>query len=146
MEKSKIVKMENRAWKGIRLVTERIELAQYSPSLPFGTETYHIYTIERHIPRNLFMLQREHGIAELFHSSIKIGYTKPIEGCYGGITAWSKTIKPLIRKIEELENVKVEITDSNISNQEKYAIEDNARILKQYPSWKTPTLREEVLS
>jgi hypothetical protein len=140
-----IIKMENRAWKGIRLVTQPIKLcAEYNENLPvkdqnipIGTHLSHTYEITRHIPLNYFMLTLEYETVETFVSSIKAGYTFVTKGSYAGSKAFSKTIAPLIALIEKWENVKIEVTDPNLADQEKYDIEDNERTLKKIPSWRT---------
>jgi hypothetical protein len=140
-----VVKMDNRAWKGIRLVTETIKLCtDYNEkiplkeqNIPIGTHLSHTYEITRHIPLNYFMLTLEYEKVETFVSSIKAGYTFVTKGSYAGSKAFSKSIAPLIALIEKWEGVKIEVTDPNLVEQEKYDIEDNERVLKKIPSWRT---------
>lgn len=138
----KIVKMENRAWKGIRLVTESINLyADYNDKIPIaeqqkiplGTHLNHVYEITRHIPINHFMLEMEYEITEMFVSSVKVDFQVYTKGSYCKLVGFSKTIAPLIAWIEKTENVKIEVTDPNLSENEKYDIEENEKTLKKIP-------------
>lgn len=139
------VKMDNRAWNGIRLVTEPIkQCAEYNESIavkdqniPIGTHLNHTYEITRHIPLNHFMLSLEYEKVETFVSSIKANYTFVTKGSYAGSIAFSKTIAPLIALIEQREKVKIEVTDPNLAEQEKYDIEENEKTLLKIPSWRT---------
>ena len=140
------IKMENRAWKGVRLVTQPIILKEFSEDLPLQTHLNHIYEITFHVCANHFVLEQEFEETEMFVSSIKAGYTRYTKGSYAKIIGFSKTIAPLIKWIEQHENVKIEITDPNIAEQEAYDIEDNIRVLKKYPSWKHYLKPEEIIS
>jgi len=108
--------MENRAWRGIRLVTEPIEE---------GDKIY-VYTIGWHIPIGMFYLEEEVTYPE--------GIGRPF-GTYGKIIAYSSKVKPLIRHIEKLRKVKIRL-DRDITRDEEYDIQEGRKILEKHPSWK----------
>lgn len=109
------VVMENRAWKGIRLVSEPIREG----------EREYVYTIGWHVPVGMFCLEEQ--ITHLDR--------KPVPETVGGIVAYSKSVQPLIRHIEKIRNIEVKL-EEDISAQEKYAVAEGERILRQYPKWK----------
>jgi hypothetical protein len=110
------VVMENRACSGIRLVSERILE---------GNREY-VYTIGWHVPIGMFYLEEQTTYLD----------RKPIPETYGGIIAFSKRVRPLIKHIEEIRGVKIKLKEDT-SAQEQYDIAEGERLLKKYPKWKT---------
>jgi hypothetical protein len=109
------VLMENRAARGIRLVSEHIRE---------GDREY-VYEIGWHVPVGMFYLEEQTTYLD----------RKPQE-TYGGIIAFAHTIKPLIKHIEEIRNVNVKLKEDTVA-QEEYEIAEGKRILKKYPKWKS---------
>lgn len=107
--------MENRAVRGVRLVSQ--------PILE-GNRSY-VYTIGWHVPAGMFYLEEE-----VTHLDEKPPKT------LGKIIAFAKRVNPLIRHIEERRNVKIRLAE-DISDQEHYAVMDGERILKKYPRWRS---------
>ncbi|MCL6579776.1 MAG: hypothetical protein K6T73_10450 [Candidatus Bathyarchaeota archaeon] len=109
------VLMENRAARGIRLVSEHIRE---------GNREY-VYEIGWHVPIGMFYLEEQTTYLD----------RKPVPETYGGIIAFSHNIKPLIKHVEELRNVKVKLKE-DIAAQEQYEIAEGKRLLEKYPKWK----------
>jgi len=119
--------MVNRAWRGIRLVTEKIteDAKEY------------IYTIGWHVPIGMFYLEQQ--ITHLDR--------KPIPETFGSMPYFACTVKPLIQHIEKQHNVKIEVvSETNIEQAEEYDIEDGKRLLEKYPKWKTEIDSKLILS
>ena len=126
-----MVKMENRAGRGVRLVTETIRE---------GMKEY-IYEIGWHVPIGKFYL--EESITHLDRSE---GHTTSCHPTFTGHVGYADRIQPLIKWIENKRNVKIEIDDPNLSANEEYSITDGQRILKKYPKWKTKLSPEEIIA
>jgi hypothetical protein len=109
------VTMENRAWRGVRLVSKPIREGQKE----------YVYTIGWHTSVGMFYLEEE--VTDLSR--------KPVPVTSGSIIAYSKNVKPLIQHIEKLRGVKVKLTE-DISAQEAYDIAEGEKILQKYPEWK----------
>jgi hypothetical protein len=117
--------MENRAWRGIRLVSERIREAN----------TEYIYTIGWHVPIGMFYLEEQVTYLD----------RKPIPETFGKIVGFAHRIKPLIQWIERKRSVEVEVDDPQLEANEQYEILDGKRLLEKYPKWKTEVSREEII-
>jgi len=126
-----MVKMENRAGRGIRLVTETITE---------GTKEY-IYEIGWHVPIGKFYLEES-----ITHLDRCVGHTTSCHPTFAGHVGYADQIQPLIKWIENKRNVKIEIDDPNLSANEEYSITDGQRILKKYPKWKTKLSPEEIIA
>jgi hypothetical protein len=126
-----MVKMENRAGRGIRLVTETITE---------GIKEY-IYEIGWHVPIGKFYLEES-----ITHLDRCEGHTTSCHPTFAGHVGYADRIQPLIKWIENKRNVKVEIDDPNLSANEEYSITDGQRILKKYPKWKTKLSPEEIIA
>jgi hypothetical protein len=113
---NKEVFMENRAWRGVRLVSQPIRE---------GRQEY-IYEIAYHTPIGMFYLLEE--VTKLDR--------KPTE-TKADIIAYSKNVKPLIKHIEKIRGVKITIKE-DITEQENYEIAEGEKTLKKYPEWRTP--------
>ena len=120
------VKMENRAWKGIRLVTETIRE---------GMKEY-IYEIGWHVPIGKFYL--EESITHLDR--------EPEHPTFAKHVGYANRIQPLIAWIERNRNIAIEVDNPNLTVNEQYCIDDGKRILEKYPKWKTKLSPQEIIS
>ncbi len=128
-----MVKMENRAGRGIRLVTETIKE---------GTKEY-IYEIGWHVPIGRFYL--EESIPHLDRSEGK-GQIHPT---FAGHVGYADRVTPLIQWIEKKRNIVIVFDDETaltFKNNEQYCIEDGERVLKKYPKWRTSIPAEQIIA
>jgi len=118
--------MENRAWKGVRLVSE---------SIKEGHKEYY-YEIGWHVPIGMFYLEEQ--ITYLDRNP---------KASFGSMPFFSKRITPLIRHIEQVRNIEIQLDNEEaVKSQEEYAIENGHRILKKYPKWKTEISPDKILA
>jgi len=128
-----MVKMENRAGRGIRLVTETIRE---------GAKEY-IYEIGWHIPIGKFYL--EESITHLDRSEGK-GQIHPT---FAGHVGYADRIEPLLKWIETKRNIQIVFDDETaltLKVHEQYCIEDGERVLTKYPKWRTPIPAEQIIA
>lgn len=118
--------MENRAGRGIRLVTETIKE---------GMKEY-IYEIGWHVPIGMFYL--EESITHLDR--------EPEHPTFGKHVGYADHIQPLVAWIEKNRHVTIELIDPNLKGNEQYCIDDGERVLKKYPKWRTKLSPEEIIA
>jgi len=115
---SRVVKMEvlmeNRAARGVRLVSQPIREG----------EKEYVYEVGWHVPIGMFYLEEQTTYLD----------RKPQE-TYGEIIAFAHGVKPLIKHVERIRNVQVKLNE-DITAQEEYEIAEGKRLLKKYPKWK----------
>jgi hypothetical protein len=107
--------MENRAWRGVRLVSDPIK----------ERNREYVYIIGWHVGVGMFYLDEEVTYLDRM----------PRE-TYGGIIAFARVVKPLIRYIEQNRNVNIKLKE-DIAAQEEYEIAEGRRILEKYPKWRS---------
>jgi hypothetical protein len=125
-----MVKIENRACRGIRLVTETIKE---------GMKEY-IYEIGWHVSIGKFYL--EESITHLDRGT----YNHPT---FGGHVGYSDHVIPLVNWIKTHRNIDIVIVDETelgLEGNERYCIDDGERVLKKYPKWKTPIPPEQIIA
>jgi len=128
-----MVKMENRAGRGIRLVTETIRE---------GTKEYS-YEIGWHVPIGKFYLEES-----ITHLDRCEGHTT-IHPTFAGHVGYAEHVMPLIRWIEKKRNIEIVFDDETaltLKDNEQYCIEDGKRVLAKYPKWRTPIPPEQIIT
>jgi len=129
-----MVKMENRAGRGIRLVTETITE---------GTKEY-IYEIGWHVPIGKFYLEES-----ITHLDRCVGHTTSCHPTFAGHVGYADRIQPLIKWIETKRNTQIVLDDEtalHLKENEQYCIEDGERVLKKYPKWRTSIPPEQIIA
>ena len=111
-----------------------------SEAIQEGTKEYQ-YEIGWHTPIGKFFL--EESITHLDRCEGKT----TIHPTFAGHVGYADRVNPLIKWIEKNRNVQIELVNAeHLEEQERYDIEDGARVLKKYPKWKTKISQEEIIS